>query len=69
VGEIRNAYKILVGRSGRKIPLGRPIRIWEDNIKTDLKEIRYGNVDWSYLTQNSDQWLAFVNTIMCLRVP
>jgi hypothetical protein len=38
MGEKRNAYKILVGKSEGKRPLGRARRRWED-IKTDLKEI------------------------------
>jgi hypothetical protein len=38
--EKRNAYRILVGKPERKRPLGRPRIRWEDNIKTDLKEIR-----------------------------
>jgi hypothetical protein len=36
---MRNAYRILVGKLEGKRPLGRPIRGWEGNIKTDLREI------------------------------
>jgi hypothetical protein len=39
VGEMRNSYKILSGKSERKRPLGRPGRGREDNIKMNLKEI------------------------------
>jgi hypothetical protein len=35
-GEKRTAYRILVGKSKRKRPLGRPERRWLDNIKMDL---------------------------------
>jgi len=35
--EMRNAYKILVGKPERKRPRGRPRSRWEDNIKMDLK--------------------------------
>jgi hypothetical protein len=38
MGEIRNSYKILVGKPERKRPLGRPRRRWEDNIKMNLRE-------------------------------
>jgi hypothetical protein len=35
----RYKYRILVGKPERKIPLGRPRRRWEDNVKMDLREI------------------------------
>jgi hypothetical protein len=35
-GENRNAYRILVGKSEGKTPLGRPRRKFEDNIKMYL---------------------------------
>jgi hypothetical protein len=38
-GEMRNAYKILVGKSEGKGPLRRPRCRWEDNIKMNCKEI------------------------------
>jgi hypothetical protein len=48
MGEIRNAYKILVGKSERKIPPGRPR--WEDNIRMDLREIGWGGGAWTGFT-------------------
>jgi hypothetical protein len=36
--EKRNAYRILVGKTEGKIPLGRPRRRWVNNIKMDLRE-------------------------------
>jgi hypothetical protein len=39
MGETRNAYRILVGKSEGKSPLGRPRHRWMDNIKMDLGEI------------------------------
>lgn len=38
-GEIRNAYKIVIGKPKGKGPLGQPRRRWEDNIQVDLKDI------------------------------
>ena len=35
----RSAFKILTGKPTGKIPLGRPRRRWEDNIRIDLEEI------------------------------
>jgi hypothetical protein len=46
MGEVRGAYSILVGRPEGRRPLGRPRHRWEDNIKMDLWEIGYGDVDW-----------------------
>jgi len=37
----REAFKVLVGKPEGKKPLGRPMYRWEDNIKTDLKEIKH----------------------------
>jgi hypothetical protein len=39
MGEERGAYRILVGRPDGKRSLGRPRHRWEDNIKTDLREV------------------------------
>jgi hypothetical protein len=68
-GENRNAYRILVGKPEGKRPLGRPIHRWLDNIKMDLREIGWGSMGWIDLAQEMDQWRAFVNTVMNLRVP
>jgi hypothetical protein len=39
IKEMRNAYIILLGRSERKGPHGRPKRRFVDTIKIDLREI------------------------------
>jgi hypothetical protein len=39
-------YKILVGKPGRRRPLGRPRARWEDNIQIELREIEWESVDW-----------------------
>jgi hypothetical protein len=44
-GEKRNAYRILLGKPEGKRPLGRPRRRWMDNIKMDLREIRWYGFD------------------------
>jgi hypothetical protein len=36
--------------------------IWEDKIKSCLKQIGWKGVDWIYLIQNGDHWRALVNT-------
>jgi hypothetical protein len=45
MGEKRDAYRILVGKPGRKRLLGRPRRRWVNNIKMDLREIGWDGVD------------------------
>jgi hypothetical protein len=69
MGEVRGAYKILVGRPEGRSPLGRPRRRWEDDIKMDLRETGFGDVDWIHWAQDRDRWRALVNTVMDLRVP
>jgi hypothetical protein len=69
MGEVRGAYNILVGRPEGRRPLGRPRRRWEDNIKMNLREIGFGDVDWIHWAQDRDRWWALVNTVMNLRVP
>jgi hypothetical protein len=69
MGEVRGAYEILVGRPEGRRPLGRPRRIWEDNIKMDLREIGFGDVDWIHLAQDTERWRALVNTVTSLRFP
>jgi hypothetical protein len=69
MGEVRGAYNILVGRPEGRRPLGRPRHRWEANIKTDLREIGFGDVDWFHLAQGWDRWRALVDTVMSFRVP
>jgi hypothetical protein len=69
MGVVRVAYNILVGRPEGRRPPGRPKRRWEDNIKMDLMEIGFGDVDWIRWAQDRDRWRALVNTVMNLRVP
>jgi hypothetical protein len=39
MGEGRGVYRVVVGRSEGKRPLGIPRRRWVDNIKMDLKDL------------------------------
>jgi hypothetical protein len=67
--EMRNAYKILAGNPEGKIALGGPRRIWEYNIKMDLREIGWQDVEWIHLAQDMDCWRGLVNTLKKIRVP
>jgi hypothetical protein len=44
-GEKRNAYRLLVGKPEGRRPLGRPRRRWVINIRMDLEEVGWGDVD------------------------
>jgi hypothetical protein len=41
IGEMRNVYRILVGKLEGKLPLRRPRHRWEDKIKMDLWEMGF----------------------------
>jgi hypothetical protein len=69
MGEVRGAYNILVGKPEGRRPLGRPRRTWEDNIKTDLREIGCESLNLIHLAQDRAPWRAPVNTVMNLLVP
>jgi hypothetical protein len=70
MGEKRNAYRILVGKSEGRRPLGRLRHRWVDNIKMILREIGWGwyGLDLSGSGEGPVD-TALVNTVMNLRVP
>ena len=69
MGKKRDAYRTLVGEpEGRSLP-GRPRCRWEDNIKVDLQEVGWGDMNWIDMTQDSGRWRAAVNAVMNYRVP
>jgi hypothetical protein len=45
LGENRNEYRIMVGKPEGKRLLGRNRRRWEDTIKMDFGERRWGGID------------------------
>jgi hypothetical protein len=68
MGEKRNAYGLLVGKPEGKRPLGRPRRRWVDNIRINLGEVGWSDVDWIGLAQDRNRWRALVNSVLNLRV-
>jgi hypothetical protein len=68
VGQIRNAYNILVGKPEGKRPLGRPRSRWMD-IRMDPRKTGWEVVFWLHLAQDTDQWRTVVNTVMNLWIP
>ena len=67
--ERRGVYKVLVGKSEGKRPLGRLRCGWEDNIKMDLQEVGWEGMDWIDVAQNRERWRALVRAIMNFRGP
>jgi hypothetical protein len=49
MGGERNVYRVLMGKTEGKRPLGRRRHRWEDGIRMDLREIGWGSVDWIQL--------------------
>jgi hypothetical protein len=68
MGEMTNAYKILVQEPEGKRPSGRSKRRW-DNITMYVRQMMRDGVDCMHLGQDRNQWLTVVNTVMNLRVP
>jgi hypothetical protein len=50
MGEKMNSYRLLVGNPEGKRPQGKPGHRWEYNIKTDLRDVEWGVMDWIHLT-------------------
>ena len=60
---------MLTGIPTGKIPLGRPRRRWEYNIRMDLQEIGINTRKWVDSAQYRDYWRALVNATLNLWVP
>jgi hypothetical protein len=69
MGEKRNPYRLLVGKPEGKRSLGRPSHRLVDNIRMDLGQVRWGDVDWIGLAQDRNRWRALVDSVLKLRVP
>jgi hypothetical protein len=62
MGHRRGAYKVLVVRTEKTKPLGRPKRKLKDNIKINFKK-------WNREAKDRDSCPALVNAVMNLLVP
>jgi hypothetical protein len=67
MGEKRNAYSLLVGKPEGKRPLGRARRRWVDNIRMDIGEVGWGDVDWIGLAKDRNRWRTVVNSVLNLQ--
>ena len=69
ISEERGLYRVLVGKTEGRRPLGRPRPRWVDNIRMDLQEVGCGYMGWIGLAQDRDRWRTLVSTVMNLQVP
>jgi hypothetical protein len=46
---------------GRR-PLANHRHRWEDNIKMDLKEIEWNNMDWIHVVEECSKWQVLVSS-------
>jgi predicted small integral membrane protein len=58
-----------VGKPEGRRPLGRPRSRRLDNIRIDLVEVGWGDVEWIGLAQDRDRWRALINSVLNLWVP
>ena len=66
--ECRSAFKILTGTPSGKRPLRRPSPRWEDNIRTDIKEMTIITRNGVDSAQDRNYWIVLVNAELNLRV-
>jgi hypothetical protein len=64
-GEMSNKKLWLESLKGSR----RPRHTQDDDIKMDLRKVRWEVVDWIHLAQDRDWWQAVVNMVMNLQVP
>jgi hypothetical protein len=69
IGQKKNAYRFFVRKPEGKRPLGKSRRKWEDNIKMDLREIIWDDIEWIDLAQDRVPWRVRMGTAMNLQVP
>jgi hypothetical protein len=67
--KMKNAYKLLVRKPEGRRPVGIIIRRWVDKVKIEIREMRWGIVDWIALAQDKDKLRALANAVTNLRVP
>jgi hypothetical protein len=64
-----SSYRLLVRKPEGRSPLGRPRRRKVDNIRMDLGEVGWGDMDWIGLAKDRNRWRALANSVLILRVP
>jgi hypothetical protein len=60
---------MFVSKKSNKILLIYSNRKWLNNIRMDLVQVGWGDVDWIGLAQDRDRWRTLLNSVFNLRVP
>jgi hypothetical protein len=68
-GMFIRSYVGVYGNTWRKQKIRRLKSKWEDNIKLDVQDIGLKGVAWIDVTQNIDNFLAFVSAVLKFCVP
>jgi hypothetical protein len=68
IGEEREVYRFLVGKTEGRRPLRRPSHRWVDNNRMDLHEVGCGYIKWIGLPQDRESWRTLVSVLMNVRV-
>jgi hypothetical protein len=66
---MRNAYKVSVGKFVGRRPLGRSRCRWEYNVRMDVGETLYEDVNWTEMYQDRIKLLAYLNLVMKVPAP
>jgi hypothetical protein len=69
IGEMKNTYKILIGKPEGKRLLARSSSRWFHNIKMGLTGTGWEGVEWIDLAEDGDRRWVVVNTVMNRRFP
>jgi hypothetical protein len=60
--------QIIGGKTRVKETTRKTRRRWVDNIRMDLGEVGWGDVDWIGLAKDRNRWTAAVNSVLNIRV-
>ena len=60
-------FKMLTDKLAENRPIGRLRRKWENNIRTDIKEIDVNTRDWKDSVLDRDNWRVLATSVLKLR--
>jgi hypothetical protein len=69
IGGKEERVRIIGGEARGKETTRKTKRRFVDNIRMDIGEVGWGDVDWIGLDKDRNRWRALVNSVLNLRVP